>query len=92
MSYYVEYSPELAKRYPTKRTHRRKPTVSIGILLIAAVAAYVSVRSGLVRYLIPGNPDITTAAFSQLVAQVVSGEPVRQSVVTFCEEIITNGE
>jgi len=91
MSYYVEYNPELRKHYPPKRKKQNKPTVSIVILLTVAVAAYISVQSGLVRYLIPGNPEITTVAFSQLIEQVVSGKPIRQSVITFCEEIIANG-
>ena len=91
MSYYVEYSPELKKRYPIRVKRNKNPTVTVAILLLAAVAAYISVQYGLVRYLIPGNQEVTAAAISQLVEQLASGEPIREAVITFCEEIVTNG-
>lgn len=91
MSYCVEYNPELRKRYPIRVKRRKKPTVKIVILLMVMIGAYISVQCGLARYLIPGNVDVTNAAFSQLVEQVVSGEPISQSILTFCEEIVTNG-
>ena len=92
MGYYLEYSPELKKRYPQKVKQTREPVRTVAIVLLAAVAAYVSVRGGLIRYILPGDYEVTTAALSQLIEQVVSGEPISQSVVTFCEEIIINGK
>lgn len=91
MSYYVEYNPELCQRYPLRQSRHRNIMLPIAILLIAAIVMYVSVQSEIVKYLIPGNPDITTAAFSQLVEQVAAGESIGRSIITFCEEIITGG-
>lgn len=91
MSYCVEYNPELNKKYPTINKHRQRPTKKIVILLVIFVSAYIFVQSGFVRCLLPGNPDVTISAFSELVKRVGDGEPVKKAVVGFCEEIISNG-
>ena len=91
MSYSVHYNPELGRRYPSKVKDQRNLTRPIIILMIVAVVVYASVQSGMVKFLIPGNPEITTAAFSQLIEQVAAGESVGQSIRTFCEDVITGG-
>ena len=40
--------------------------------------------------LIPGDNEVTISAVSSLVENVQSGEPVYESLVTFCDEIIVN--
>lgn len=90
MSYSVEYNPELGRRYPATRKKRGKSAGPVMILAAIAVAMYTFVQSGLVRYLLPGDPEVTAAAFSMLVERVEAGEPVRESLLHFCEEIIVN--
>jgi hypothetical protein len=41
--------------------------------------------------LIPGDPETTAAAFSTMVERVGMGEPLRESILGFCQEIIING-
>lgn len=43
------------------------------------------------KVLLPGELSVTEHAFSQLVAQLRSGEPMGEAVETFCRFIIANG-
>ena len=90
MSYNITYNPELKKKYPAVRTNRNKPLYMALILLVGFVAVYVFSRSGIMRYFIPGNPEITAEAFSVMVERVGQGETVGNAVVDFCREIIHN--
>lgn len=91
MSYCIEYNPELNRKYPSIKRIRRKPPMKILILLAVFVSTYILVQSGYIKYLLPGNPDVTISAFSALVEQVGDGEPVKDAFIEFCEEIIANG-
>ncbi len=91
MSYHVEYNPELGKRYPSIPKQRRKPAAAIMLLLAVVIASYAFFQNGLIRYLIPGDPEVTTAAFSTLVERIGEGDSVRESLVGFCQEIILSG-
>lgn len=89
MSYYVEYNPESKRKYPIKRSYKRKfPKKVVGILIIC-VCIYAMIQCGFHRYLLPGDPDVTVAALSTLVQQMGEGEPVKDAILTFCEEVIT---
>ena len=91
MSYRVDYNPETKTRYPTYIKIRKK--ASIKPLLFAVVTitiCYCIYRSNLLRYLIPGDPAVTTAAFSGMVDNIEAGKTVRQAFLEFCKEIIVN--
>ena len=91
MSYCVEYNPELKKHYPSVTKSGKKPPIALILgVVITVAAAYALVSSGVLRYLIPGDPEVTTAAFSVLVERIGAGEPVREAFLGFCEEIIVN--
>ena len=91
MSYRVDYNPEMKKRYPSFIKRRRKVPVRLLLIAIAAVSiCYGIYSSDLLRYLIPGNPAVTTAAFSAMVDHIEAGEAVRQAFIDFCKEIIVN--
>ena len=92
MSYCVEYNPELSKRYPVTEKKNRNPTKIVLTLMTLAVAVYVLLRSGVGQYLIPKDPGVTSEAFSALVEHVQAGDTVRESLLRFCEEIITGGK
>lgn len=91
MSYCVDYNPEMKKRYPTYTKVRRKVSVRSLLLAVAViVVCYGIFRSGLLRFFIPGDPAVTTAALSGMVDDIGAGESVRQAFLTFCKEIIVN--
>ena len=92
MSYCVEYNPELKNRYPELKKPRMKLPVGALFCSVAVIAAlYVIGTSGALRYLIPGDPDVTTAALETLVNEIGAGESVREAFVDFCKEIIFSG-
>ena len=91
MSYHIDYSTELVKRYPSIKKIKRRPPIRSVLLPIAIVAlSYGIFRSGVLRILIPGDPAVTTAAFSALIDDIGAGESVRQALLSFCKEIIIN--
>ena len=91
MSYRVDYDPEMKNRYPTYIKIKRKLPARPLLLSIAVIAACYGVfRSGLLHYFIPGDPAVTTAAFSGMMDDIGAGESVRQAFLDFCKEIIVN--
>ena len=91
MSYCVEYNPELNDKYPKVKTKRYLPTKKLMYLLVLVVTVYIFIQGGLYRYLLPGNPDITISAFSNMVKQVSEGDSMKDAIFAFCQEIILNG-
>lgn len=41
--------------------------------------------------LLPGEPTVTEAAFSEMVIDIQSGEPVREAFTAFCRQIVDDG-
>ena len=88
MSYHITYNPDLRKKYSTSKKNKTKPLKIALLLLVGFVAVYIFTQSGFARYLIPGDPEITTEAFSEMVKHVRQGESVGNAIVVFCREII----
>lgn len=92
MSYSIKYNPEKNKMYPL--SVKRKPKWLMAAL-VAVVALFVLQRIDknqvIKSFLIPGNPEITAAAFSSMVDDIREGETVGKAVTAFCLEIIDNG-
>ena len=91
MSYHVDYNPEMKNRYPIhikiKRKFRIRPIV---LSTMAVVLIYAVFRSGVLQYMIPGDPVVTTAAFSGMVEDIGGGESIREAFLAFCKEVIVN--
>ena len=95
MSYLIQYSPQDNKKYPPKR-NKKKPEKAV----LAMILALIICLTGIVRrkqqdafaWLIPGNPDITLQAFENLIVDVKAGEPMKEAVTVFCQEVIANAE
>lgn len=91
MSYRVDYNPEMKNRYPSFIKIRKKVPVRpllLGIVVITACCCIF--RCGVLRLLIPGDPAVTTAAFSEMVDDIGAGQAIRQALLSFCKEIIVN--
>ena len=89
MSYFVEYNPELKNRYPTTKEPSIKfPINKLLWCIAAAVVVCIIASNGLPRWMIPGDPDVTVAAFEVLVDDIGAGESVREAIIDFCKEII----
>ena len=73
-----------------KQRHRGKGRVWI---IAAILAGLCFLRQSideekLQDYLIPGNPDVTRAAFARLTDNLREGEDIRDAMTVFCREII----
>ena len=89
MSYRVDYNPEMKKRYPsTVRIKKKIPIKPILIAVAVIIVCSTVIFSGMLRFLIPGDAAVTTAAFSGMVDDIGAGESVRQAFLTFCKEIM----
>ena len=95
MGYTVQYGPESAAETAWKRKAGRKGRrflLLLTILCAAAVFAVSGWTEDLGDLLIPGDPEVTKAAFSQLTEDLREGDPFRDAVITFCREIIDHAE
>ena len=87
----IDYNPEMKKRYPSFVKFRRKVRVWPLLITVGVVTiCYGIYRRNLLRYLIPGDPAVTTAAFSGMVDNIEAGKTIRQAFLDFCKEIIVN--
>lgn len=92
MSYCIEYNPELRNHYPNNRKCLQKKVVFRTFLaLITMLAVYILVAADLVWLFVPGEPAVTTAAFSELVDQIGAGESVIDAMACFVRNVITKG-
>ena len=88
MSYSIAYSPDLNKKYPIVKSKRRKFPKKLLILIMICITTYILMQCNVLRYIMPGDPDVTMSALSTLVQDVGSGDSVKDAIMTFCEEII----
>ena len=92
MSYTVEYNPELRKTYPSKKQKTlRFPKKPLVITLGILVALYAAHKLGVLQLMIPGDPAVTTGAFTTMVDDVRSGQTVSDAVFSFFRNVITGG-
>lgn len=93
MSYRVDYNPEMNNRYPSTMREKKKLPMKTILIVVAAVAISSGIfNSEVLRFLIPGDVAVTTAAFSGMVDDISTGDSVRQAFLNFCKEIILNAK
>ncbi len=90
MSYCIEYTSGVSKKYPMKTKQKIKKQTVIAIVSVVTVALLCLpvVRESVKQLLMPGDPVITEAAFISMVEQLGAGESVYDAVTVFCKEII----
>lgn len=90
MSYSIKYEPELGKKYPStlKRGIKTKKTVILA--LVIGLVIFCAFQTNVVKFLLPGDPAVTAAAFSSLIEHMEAGVSVKESLIYFCKEIVVN--
>ena len=93
MSYQISYNPEDNHKYPICRKLKRGMWLRWGIvfLVLLGLAGAPKVRCKMESLLIPGDAQVTKNAFSFMLEQIQTGEPIEEAVSAFCREIIKNG-
>ena len=91
MSYQIQYESEKNKQYPMERKSALPKRYLVGAIIVALVVSVISVPS-VRELLIPGDPEVTGAAFSQMIDNLQEGDSVGEAVTAFCREIIQNGD
>lgn len=85
MGYMIQYEPEKNKKYPMRKNADRNVSASVLVALILVVCLGIGLRTGL---LLPGDPQVTANAFSQLVTNLTEGESIHDAMSAFCVEVL----
>lgn len=72
--------------YPGKRKTRRFPVWVLLLVILTAVLAIP--KQALVYWLLPGDPEVTAQALSELVETLRQGANAGQAVAAFCKSIV----
>lgn len=93
MSYCIEYEPHKNKLYPKFKVKKQRNLSKIIICITVLLAVVFACRAEPVRgWLIPGDPQVTSAAFSSMVEQMKQGASVQDAVTAFCVQVINGSE
>lgn len=95
MGYCIEYNPEQRKKYPVKARHRSHRNLKIAtIMLCGIILGLIGMKNTatLKEWLLPGDAQVTEAAFSAMVENIRSGEPFGDAVNAFCLEIMEHAK
>ncbi len=94
MSYRISYNNSVPIGKSRIRFKLRKRVIlkaAIMLLICATVLFAINHKDGLViKYILPGDSEVTERAISIMLNDIKDGRPVKDSVVTFCREIIDN--
>ena len=95
MGYTIQYGPA-GKAEAAWHAKRRKKSGVILAVCVLAVAFVAIVLSGdfeqIKNYLIPGDLEVTKAAFAQFTENIRQGDTVGDAITAFCREIIDGAE
>ena len=88
MAYKIQYTPEDNARYPKMKNSKTIPWKR-WLFAIAIFAAVLWVREkGVPDFIIPGDPEVTTAATKNMISNLQEGAKVNEAVTVFCKEIL----
>lgn len=89
MGYKIKYGQTVRKRTVIDRNSVFYKGAVLTFTLLGAVLVLYLGSTGLLRQLlIPGNPDITQAAFTTMMSNLSDGMLLTDALTAFCQEII----
>lgn len=93
MSYKVLYKPT-GKLEVKTQLWRKKYSKGVLCALVAvimlAIASYSNIYDSIRNFIIPGDDDVTQAAFAEFGNSLKEGVGIGEALTTFCQEIIDN--
>ena len=91
MAYQIQYKTVGHKKYAKYKPSFRKPGKRFWVLLAAAILLITALAGEPIkRFLLPGNPEITEQALSDMLEDLQAGAPLGETVTAFCVEILKN--
>lgn len=90
MSYRVIYGAEQVIQKHKKKSARFRILIALSILIFAWTVRLLwpEGREMLAMYLLPGEPTLTEAAFSNLLENLRHGFGMADSLTVFCREVL----
>lgn len=95
MGYTIQYGStgKLEGNWLSHQKKRKAHKAKWIVLSILGLALFFSLKSEAVQnFLIPGDPEVTKAAFLQFTEDIKGGEQFQNAVYTFCREIIDHAD
>lgn len=92
MAYTVYYTEtgEIERNNIALKKSNHKILVSLCLVLLFVFGTVKLLSSERIQqFLIPGDPQITKAAFAEMTQSVREGQSVEDAVVAFCRQILT---
>ena len=93
MGYMIYYGKECEAEHNwnTRSNGRHKRRIIAAVIICAALlAAAMGKTDAMQNLLIPGNPEVTKAAFAQFSDDIRNGEHLDEAITAFCREIINH--
>lgn len=93
MGYMIQYSPEDNAKYPGKAMIQGKRIfLKIAKMMIVSILLFLAVRYRLelIRWLLPGDGEVTLIALESFSDRLHDGASVKDAVTAFCSEILTD--
>lgn len=86
MSYQIRYTDTSMVKQDKKI---RKPRVKLVILVcsVLLLVGLLQIKS-VQNFLIPGDPEVTKAAFTSFTQELRAGERLGDAITTFCRQVI----
>lgn len=88
MAYQVQYTPQDEYRYPPIKVKKQKGSFKGWRFLLTVVILLWLLLSGVPDFLIPGNPQVTRTAASEMLSLMKAGIPAHDAITAFCKQII----
>ena len=91
MGYQIQYGQTIVKTHISEQNKFRLSRKNGSILIVVfciLLAIFFGSRKEVRDFLVPGNSAVTREALSNMVSDLMSGEPLFDSFEAFCLEIV----
>lgn len=90
MGYIIQYQKSTDSIYH----HTQDSSLFAKLILVASLVMIISIlffgRQKVAAFFIPGEPDMTKAAWNGMIDELENGTAVGEAVITFCQTLIEN--
>ena len=92
MTYKIQYTPQDDRRYPVVKQRRKGRRVNSWLILLLIVAVVWFNFCGIPDFMIPGDPQVTKVAASQMVTMLKDGASTQEAITVFCRQVLDGAE